>query len=233
MTATACSRVSDFDGRPCWPVGVSTRAATLRATRSLASACRMARLSARWPMVTARTGVPGGHRGQRLPHVGGGQLAKLPGADDLQDRLQHVLVLCDRLGQAALKPSRQPAQRGLAYGVVRITKGPKIARLPPVWSATCVAESACRYGAHGGSLCGRAGYVAGSVGRLGRQAVPAVLVMDRHGERVPCCRSMGPAGLLQRCRVWITGRAPGRRRAGSSRSARFLVRDHRPGRGRS
>ena len=58
MTATAWSRVSDLDGRPSWPLGVSARAATLRLTRSLASACRMARLSARCPMVTAAVEYP-------------------------------------------------------------------------------------------------------------------------------------------------------------------------------
>ena len=35
---------------------------------------------------------------------------------------------------------------------------------PPIWSATCVAESAA-VTAPGRSLCGRAGYVAGSAGR--------------------------------------------------------------------
>jgi hypothetical protein len=38
--------------------GVSARAATLRVTRSLASACRMARLSARCPMVTVVVEYP-------------------------------------------------------------------------------------------------------------------------------------------------------------------------------
>jgi hypothetical protein len=53
MTATACSSMRDFDGRPSWPLGVSTNVATLRATRLLVSACRIARFSARCPMVTA------------------------------------------------------------------------------------------------------------------------------------------------------------------------------------
>jgi hypothetical protein len=58
MTATAWSRVRDLDGRPSWPLGVSARMATLRLTRSLASACRMARLSARCPMLTAAVEYP-------------------------------------------------------------------------------------------------------------------------------------------------------------------------------
>src|SRR5580658_859084 len=40
----------------------------------------------------------GRHRGQCLPHVGGREVAELAGADDLQDRLQDVLVLLDGLG---------------------------------------------------------------------------------------------------------------------------------------
>src|SRR5258707_2324039 len=40
-------------GRPAWPFGVSTSVATLRPTRSRASAWRMTRVSALWPMVTA------------------------------------------------------------------------------------------------------------------------------------------------------------------------------------
>src|SRR5690349_22354665 len=47
-----------LDGRPCWPLGVSARMATLRVTRSLASACRMARLSARCPIETAAVEYP-------------------------------------------------------------------------------------------------------------------------------------------------------------------------------
>jgi hypothetical protein len=46
INATACSRVSDFDGRPsACPRGVSTSAATLRPTGSSRSACRIARTS--------------------------------------------------------------------------------------------------------------------------------------------------------------------------------------------
>src|SRR5258708_2932162 len=45
------------------------------------------------PHAHRRGGVPGCHGGQRLPHVGRGQVAELPGADDGQDRLEHVLVL--------------------------------------------------------------------------------------------------------------------------------------------
>src|SRR6266566_6170083 len=52
-SADACCRVRLLLGRPDWPLGVSTRVATLRATRSRASACRMARVSALWPMATA------------------------------------------------------------------------------------------------------------------------------------------------------------------------------------
>jgi hypothetical protein len=46
ISAIACSRVSDFDGRPpSCPFGGSTSAATLRPTRSSRSACRIARAS--------------------------------------------------------------------------------------------------------------------------------------------------------------------------------------------
>ena len=57
ITATAWSRVSDLNGRPSWPLGCRPGPATLR-HRSLASACRMARLSARCPMVTAAREYP-------------------------------------------------------------------------------------------------------------------------------------------------------------------------------
>ena len=120
MTATAWSRVRDLDGRPSWPLGVSARAATLRLTRSLASACRMARLSARCPIEHRGGGVPGRHGGQRLPHVGGGQVAELAGADDGQDRLQDVLVLGDCLGGAAVQPVGEPVLGGLPDGVVGV-----------------------------------------------------------------------------------------------------------------
>jgi hypothetical protein len=36
MIATACSRLRDFDGRPSWPLGVSTKVATLLAAAFLA-----------------------------------------------------------------------------------------------------------------------------------------------------------------------------------------------------
>jgi len=65
-------------------------------------------------------GVPGGHRGQRLADVGGGQVAELAGADDFQDRLQDVAVLRDRLGGAAVQPVGEPVLGGLPDGVVGV-----------------------------------------------------------------------------------------------------------------
>jgi hypothetical protein len=53
-------------------------------------------------MLTAAVEYPGGHRRQGLPDVVGGQVAELAGADDGQDRLEHVLVLRDGLGGPAL-----------------------------------------------------------------------------------------------------------------------------------
>ena len=67
-----------------------------------------------------RGGVPRSHRGQRLAHVGGGQLAELAGADDFKDRLQDVLVLLDGLGGAAVQPGGEPVLGGLADGVVGV-----------------------------------------------------------------------------------------------------------------
>src|SRR5215831_8912742 len=93
MTAAAWSRVSDLDGRPCWPLGASARAATLRATRSLASACRMARLSARCPMVTAAVEYPAAMAASACRTSAADRVAELAGADDFEDRLQDVLVL--------------------------------------------------------------------------------------------------------------------------------------------
>ena len=51
-----------------------------------------------------RAGVPGGHLGQRLPHVGGGQLAELAGADDAQDRRQDVWFLVTVLAERPSSP---------------------------------------------------------------------------------------------------------------------------------
>ena len=65
-------------------------------------------------------GVPGGHGGQRLPDVGGGQVAELAGADDGQDGLEDVLVLLDGLGGAALEPVGEPVVGGLPDGVVGV-----------------------------------------------------------------------------------------------------------------
>jgi hypothetical protein len=65
-------------------------------------------------------GVPGCHGGQRLAHVGGGQVAEFPGADDGQDRLQDVLVLGDRFGGAAVEAVGEPVLGGLADGVVGV-----------------------------------------------------------------------------------------------------------------
>ena len=65
-------------------------------------------------------GVPGGHGGQCLADVGGGQVAEFPGADDGQDGLEDVLVLLDGLGGAALEPVGEPVVGGLADGVVGV-----------------------------------------------------------------------------------------------------------------
>ena len=55
INATACSRVSDFDGRPppC-PFGGLTNEATLRPTRLSRSACRIARTSTLCAICTVR-----------------------------------------------------------------------------------------------------------------------------------------------------------------------------------
>ena len=58
ITATAWSRDRLLVGRPVCPLGVSTSRATLRATRSRASACRITRASARCPIVTAALEYP-------------------------------------------------------------------------------------------------------------------------------------------------------------------------------
>ena len=71
-------------------------------------------------MVTAAVEYPAAIVGQRLPHVGGGQLAELAGADDVQDRRQDVLVLGDRLGRAAVQPGGEPVLGGLPDGVVDV-----------------------------------------------------------------------------------------------------------------
>jgi hypothetical protein len=65
-------------------------------------------------------GVSGGHGGECLPDVGGGQVAEFPGADDGQDGLEDVLVLLDGLERSALEPVGQPVVGGLADGVVGV-----------------------------------------------------------------------------------------------------------------
>ncbi len=52
-SADAWSKVRLLLGRPACPFGVSTSVATLRPTRSRASAWRIARVSALWPIATA------------------------------------------------------------------------------------------------------------------------------------------------------------------------------------
>jgi hypothetical protein len=58
INATACSKVSDFDGRPTpCPFGGLTSAATLRPTRSSRSACRIARTSTLCAICTVRVDI--------------------------------------------------------------------------------------------------------------------------------------------------------------------------------
>ena len=72
------------------------------------------------PHAHRRGGVPGGHGGQRLAHVGRGQVAELAGPDDGQDGLEDVLVLGDRLGGAAVQAVGEPVLGGLPDGVVGV-----------------------------------------------------------------------------------------------------------------
>ena len=65
-------------------------------------------------------GVPRRHRGQGLPHVRRREVAELAGADDLQDRLQDVLVLRDRFGGAARQAVAEPVLGGLPDRVVGV-----------------------------------------------------------------------------------------------------------------
>ena len=120
MTATAWSRVRDLDGRPCWPLGVSARIGDVAADQVAGFGVPDGALEREVPHAHRRGGVPGGHRGQRLADVGRGQVAELAGADDVQDRLQDVLVLGDRLGGAAVQPVGEPVLGGLPDGVVGV-----------------------------------------------------------------------------------------------------------------
>jgi hypothetical protein len=89
-------------GRP-GPWGVSARVATLRLTRSLASACRMARLSARCPMLTAAVEYPAAIAASAW-RTSAAVRSRSLGADDCQDRLKDVLVLPDRLAERPSSP---------------------------------------------------------------------------------------------------------------------------------
>jgi hypothetical protein len=66
------------------------------------------------------SGVPGGHGGECLADVGGGEIAEFAGADDGQDGLEDVLVFLDGLGGAALEPVGEPVLGGLPDGVVGV-----------------------------------------------------------------------------------------------------------------
>ena len=96
MTATACSRVSDFDAPAFLAFGGIGQGGDVAADQVAGFGVPDGALERQVPHAHRRAGVPGGHLGQRLPHVGRGQLAQFAGADDRQDRLQDVLVLGDR-----------------------------------------------------------------------------------------------------------------------------------------
>jgi hypothetical protein len=120
MIATAWSKMSDLDGRPSCPLGGVGQGRDVPGDEVVGFGVPDGALEREVPHAHRRGGVPGRDDGQRLPHVGRGQLAELPGADDGQDRLQHVLVLLDRLGRAALQPVGEPVLGGLPDGVMGV-----------------------------------------------------------------------------------------------------------------
>jgi hypothetical protein len=102
-------------------------------------------------------GVPGGRHGQGLPDVGGGQVAEFPGADHGQDRLEHVLVLRDRFGGAAVQPVGEPVPGGLAECVVGVAGLGGDALVEPVVQVAELADD--------GGFGGAADFAAGCVCR--------------------------------------------------------------------
>jgi hypothetical protein len=79
MTATACSQVSDRDGRPSRPLGC--RRGRPRCGDEIAGfGAPDGALEGQVTHGDRRGGVAGGHRRQGLPDVVGGQVAELPGA---------------------------------------------------------------------------------------------------------------------------------------------------------
>ena len=129
MTARAWSRVRDLDGRPCWPLGVSARAATLRVTRSLASACRMARLSARCPVETAAVEYPAAIAASACRTSAAVRSRSLRAPMTFRMGAEDVLVFGDGLGRAALQAVGEPVISGLPDGVVGVAGLGRYARV--------------------------------------------------------------------------------------------------------
>src|SRR6201990_266281 len=120
ITATAWSRVRDLDGRPSWPLGVSARAATLRLIRSLASACRMARLSARCPIETAAVEYPAAMAASAWRTSAAVRSRSLRAPMTARIGSGAVLVFVMGLCGGAARPGGEPVPGGLPDGVVGV-----------------------------------------------------------------------------------------------------------------
>jgi hypothetical protein len=121
ITATAWSRVRDFGRAAVLAFGGVGQGSDVAGDQVVGFGVPDGALERQVPHAHRGGGVPGGHGGQRLPDIGGGQVAEFAGADDGQDRLQDVLVLGDRLGGAAVESVGEPVLGGLPDGVVGVT----------------------------------------------------------------------------------------------------------------
>ena len=115
--AFACSSEKLLDGRPVRPCGGCTRAATLRPTRSLAWACRIARSSEVAGDLQGPGGVAGCELAQGRPHIARAEAPQRPAADDLQHRLQQALVQPAGPLGSAVQPLTQPVLHRTAHRV--------------------------------------------------------------------------------------------------------------------
>ena len=117
----ACWNISDLDGRPSWPAGVSTSVATLRRTLSLVSLGVPDRpREGRVRHEHHACGTSGREVFQRRPDMGRRKFTQRHRPDDADERLQELPLGADRLRRPPGKPIGQPVSDRLLYGVASV-----------------------------------------------------------------------------------------------------------------
>jgi hypothetical protein len=112
-SAPAWSRVSDCDGRPVRPCGVSTSAETFRRTRSLPLSVPHSPRQAVVRLLRRPGGMRRRHLRQRHPHVLHSQVLQRDRPDNREQRAQRVPVNFDRLGSTVRQTLGQPVGNSL------------------------------------------------------------------------------------------------------------------------